>query len=768
VSADMSGFSMQELFRVETENQATVLTEGLLALERDPQAAETLEALMRAAHSIKGAARILNLDAAVNVAHQMEDCFVAAQNGHIILAAAAVDVLLGGVDMLSRISNLKEGETATWFGEHAAEITALVEALAGLLSEPSNDAEKADNPAAGMQEAPAETQHEPQAAASGAELADKQGPPLIQELDKGEPKERVLRLSSEHLDHMLALASEMQVEWQWLRPFSDSMLHLKRRLTELEKMLAHIELSCSDAGMPAGSSDRFREIRGKTEACKELLATRQAGLELHTRSISSLSHRLYHQTVASRMRPFSDGVHGFQRMVRDLAREMGKQIRLEIVGLDTAVDRDILEKIEAPLNHLIRNAVDHGIEMPDVRLQLGKPAEGLVRIEAMHQSGMLRIAVTDDGRGLDLNALRQSVAKKGHASKDMVERMTESELMQFLFLPKFTMKDKVTEISGRGVGLDVVANMVREVRGTIHSSASHGAGMRFEMQLPITLSVIRALLVEVGGEPYAFPLVHIGRTLKCSAADIERVEGRQYISLDKQQIGLVWATEVLELQQESASHDDYSIVVIGPVEARYGLIVDRLLGECDLVEKVLHPRLGKVKDISAVAVTADGSPLLIFDVNDLLRSIARRVSDGNLGRAGRRASGSNAAVSKRVLVVDDSLTVREVERKLLVARGYEVEVAVDGMDGLNSVRSGAYDLVISDVDMPRMDGIELVRNIKHDAKLKNTPIIIVSYKESDEDRMRGLEAGADYYLTKSSFHDETLLEAVADLIGKAA
>jgi len=754
VSEDLSGFSMQELFRVETENQAAILSEELLALECDPQAAEALEALMRAAHSIKGAARIINLDGAVRVAHQMEDCFVAAQGGQVVLGAADVDTLLRGVDMLTRISNVRENETETgkWFDAHANEISTLVESLATIASGKQGGEAKAKDSAA--MKAGATTQ-------AAALVGNKRGV-----ASKEEVKGRVLRLSSEHLDRMLALASEMQVEWQWLRPFSDSMLHLRRRMADLEKMLSNIEIS-SSGNMALSSRGKLESVRSKAQNCREILASQQADLELHTRSVSKLSRRLYHQTVISRMRPFADGVRGFKRMVRDLARGMGKQVRLEISGLDTTVDRDILEKIESPLNHLIRNAIDHGIEVPEDRHSLGKPEEGLVHIEAMHQAGTLRIVVTDDGRGLDLDALRRKVVHGDYATREMVDRMTESELMTFLFLPKFTMKGEVTEISGRGVGLDVVANMVREVHGTMHGSTRQGAGMRFELRLPITLSVVRSLLVEIDGEAYAFPLVHIERTLKYDADSVERIEGRQYISLGDQQIGLISARELLGRPRESASDNLYSIVILGPIESRYGLIVDRFMGERDLVEKVLNPILGKVQDISAAAIAADGRLLLIFDVNDLLRSAARLISTGKLGRAGQRSSHVATETGKRILVVDDSITVREVERKLLASRGYEVDVAVDGVDGLNSVRSGRYDLVISDVDMPRMDGIEFVRQIKRDTRLKDTPVVIVSYKESSEDRMRGLEVGADSYLTKGSFHDETLLDTVADLIGEA-
>ena len=751
----ITDFSMLELFRVESENQTTVLSEGLLSLERDAHSPETLEALMRAAHSIKGAARIIGLNGAVQIAHTMEDCFVAAQSGHLLLEPTSVDILLQAVDMLSEISMLNENDINPWFQNHNAEISAMITGMAAILN--GNCAEKTPPPITSQPPAVSKETDRP-------DTDDSNQQQVAADLD--EPRERVLRLSSEHLDRMLALASEMQVEWQWLNPFADSTLQMKRRLNELEKMVIDIDTPVN--GKVQGSSkEKLKSIRAKAEQCREILTTQQEKLELHTRSISTLTHRLYHQSVASRMRPFADGVPGFKRMVRDLARSLGKQVRLEISGLDTAVDRDILEKIESPLNHLIRNAIDHGLEMPEERLKMAKPEEGTIHLEAVHQSGMLRITVADDGRGLDLEALKQKVVQNGHATSDMVDRMTESELMSFLFLPKFTMKEKVTEISGRGVGLDIVASMIRDVRGTIHSSAKKNAGMRFELLLPTTLSVIRALLVEIAGEPYAFPLVHINKTLKCNAQDIERVEGRQFITIDDQKVGLISAREVLGKPVETVNDTCYSIVVIGPMESRYGLIVDELLGESDLVEKVLDPRLGKVKDISAAAVTTNGAPLLIFDVSDLLRSIAKMVDAGKLGRLHNSGKQSDRAGSKRVLIVDDSLTVREVERKLLLSRGYEVEVAVDGIDGMNTVRSAHFDLVISDVDMPRMDGIEFVSQLKIDHQLKNIPVIIVSYKESDEDRMRGLNAGADYYLTKSSFHDETLLETVEDLIGQA-
>jgi two-component system sensor histidine kinase and response regulator WspE len=344
--------------------------------------------------------------------------------------------------------------------------------------------------------------------------------------------------------------------------------------------------------------------------------------------------------------------------------------------------------------------------------------------------------------------------------------MHEAELLAFLFLPGFSLREAVTEISGRGVGLDIVHDMVKQVRGTVRVSTETAHGTQFLLQLPLTLSVLRALLVEIGGEPYAFPLSYLARTLKLAKSEIALAEGRQHFLLDGQTVGLVMAQQLLESPPAADAGDELAVVVLGEPGHRYGLVVERLLGERELVVQPLDAQLGKVPNILAGALMEDGAPVLIVDVDDLLRAVDKLAAGGRLDKIERSRDGGIKQQRKRILVIDDSLTVRELERKLLGNQGYEVEVAVDGMDGWNAVRTGQFDLVVTDIDMPRMDGIELVRLIKANANLSRLPVLIVSYKDREEDRQRGLEAGADYYLAKGSFHDETLLQAVVDLIGE--
>jgi two-component system, chemotaxis family, sensor histidine kinase and response regulator WspE len=736
-TGNLSNYSMHDLFRMETEGQGQVLTDGLLALERSPTSAVDLEACMRAAHSLKGAARIVGLVAAVVVAHAMEDCLVEAQLGRLTLCHDVIDVLLRGVDLLGRIAATptEDGERWTQAASPEAEEfrAALVSALAA-----STDTEGSTAPRASF---PADA-----ANAAGDEAV-----------------ERVLRVTASNLNRMLALAGESLVASRWLDPFIRSLMRLKQLQRDTATALDRLNESGSTDPVAA---EILAEARGKIDECQRVLSDRVAQLDMFDRRYASVAHRLYDEALASHMRPFADGIQEFRRMVRDLARELGKEAHLEIVGETAQVDRDVLDKLKAPLTHLLRNAVDHGIESPLERLAAGKPAEGHVRLDAHQIAGLLEISVSDDGQGIAIERVRRAIVARSLANEQTAQRFTEAELLEFLFLPGFTLKDTVSEVSGRGVGLDVVQNMVKGLRGSVRLSSQAGQGSRFQLHLPLTTSVVKTLVAEIGGEPYAFPLANIVCTATVLRAEVELLEGRQHFQLRGRQIGLVAAQQVLEGTESKTAPDELSVIVVGDRRHEYGLAVDGFRGVFELVVQPLDPRLGKIKDISAGALLDDGSPLLIVDVDDLIQSVERLVSTGHLASV-RYDEGVDEVARKRVLVVDDSLTVRELQRKLIEYGGYVVEVAVDGMDGWNAVRLGQFDLVVTDIDMPRMDGIELTGLIKNDARLRDVPVMVVSYKDRDEDRRRGLDAGADFYLTKGSFHEDALLQAVVDLIGEA-
>jgi two-component system sensor histidine kinase and response regulator WspE len=792
---DMRDASLVDLYKMEVRGQVQVLDSGLLALERDPADAAQLAACMRAAHSLKGAARIVGLEAPVRVAHAMEDRLVEAQAGRA-LDAGAVDMLLRGTDLLR---NMPGGDPQADAAAAEAFVTSLAVPAAGFPA-PRPDTAAASPASATSSTSPAAATPDavapgagllPEATASAVTGIPEQRPApgftipadtsertqLARTADapsgvsdtasaspQGAGEARALRVTARTLDELLGLSSETLVEAHRLTPFANSLLPLKRTHDHLASLLENLQHRAAGTAL----EDDIAQARQQAGACQRMLADRMAQADQFGWRIGDLGQRLYDTALACRMRPFGDAVANLPRMVRDLARTLGKQARLDIQGTATRVDRDILERLDAPLTHLLRNALDHGIETPAERRAAGKPEQGTITLEARHSAGMLRVEVSDDGRGIDLARLRTEIVQRGLAAAQTVATLSETEVLAFLFLPGFTTRAAVTEISGRGVGLDVVHDMARQLRGAVRVYQRSGAGTRFTLELPLSLSVVRSLIVDIGGERYAFPLAYVSRALRLPRAAIEQLEGRQHFPHDGRQVGLVGASQVLQYANPAPLADPVPVVLLDDHQGRnYGVAVDRFVAEQTLVVQPLDPRLGKLQDVQAGAIMEDGTPVLILDVEDMIRTIEKLVASGGLQRVGADATPMAPARRKRILVVDDSLTVRELERKLLVNRGYDVAVAVDGMDGWNMVRAQDFDLIVTDVDMPRMDGIELVTLIRKDPRLQSMHVMVVSYKDRPEDRQRGLDAGADYYLGKSSFHDDALLEAVADLIGQA-
>jgi two-component system sensor histidine kinase and response regulator WspE len=922
-----------ELFREEVRAHTGTLSAGLLDLEADPTDPARIEPLMRAAHSIKGACRIANLDSGVRLAHVMEDALVAAQDGKVRLTPTDVDYLLKGTDLLATLVDLGPGGATAWDAANApiveqlepiftamakgASVSLVSEKMdagritlahvditpspsslppgdfppvppfthvvvpanplplsdghstlalfreelrAGLLvaSDPENavealktirgaaklvkcgpvvrltaalggffagvkDGKRPFTPAAGewvnyaistlaggistddetfaewvksampaledaaekFEAVPVSDSHLPRVGDERVEVpdvAESRPTPLpavvsntptvpVVEVPPPPPppppptEDAVVRVSAQSLNRLMGLAGESLVQARWLPSFSAELLTLRKSHDRLAQMLDAafhaVAVGASQESLGLVLSDARRQAHD----CRNELMERAAGFDDHAARNEDLNARLYREVIVSRMRPFGDGARGLPRLVRDMARSLGKEARLVIEGEGTEVDRDIQEKLESPLSHLVRNSVDHGIESPEVREAAGKPSSGTVRVEARHRAGMLHVSVSDDGGGVNLNRLRAKVIDRKLSPADVVARMTETELLEFLFLPGFSTAGGVTEFSGRGVGLDVVQDTIRKVGGSVRVTTQPGRGTTFHLQLPLTLSVIRAVVVDVAGEAYAFPHTRIDRLTRVPRAEVRSVEDRQFVTVDGQNVGLVVAAQLLDLPAPPSGEDALAVVLLSDASGTYGLVVDRFRGEQDLVVRPLDPRLGKVPNLSAAALLDDGSPVLIVDAEDLVRSMDQFIQTGSLARCDTQPTSTTR--KKRVLVVDDSITVREVERQLLLHKGYDVTVAVDGMDGWNKVRSEPFDLLVSDIDMPRMTGLQLVAAVRGEERLRDLPVVIVSYKEREEDRLRGLEAGANSYLTKSAFHDNSFIETVEDLIGPA-
>ncbi|MBL8113841.1 MAG: response regulator, partial [Acidobacteria bacterium] len=365
-----------------------------------------------------------------------------------------------------------------------------------------------------------------------------------------------------------------------------------------------------------------------------------------------------------------------------------------------------------------------------------------------------------------LGRIRPRILENGLATLREVEGLSEELVLDHIFAPGFSTTSEVSEISGRGVGLDVVQSVLREVGGSVHVSSVPGAGATFHLRVPVSRSVIRAVVVRIAGEPYAFPLLRIDRLLRVPVSEVHLAEDRQFVVVEGRNVALVPADQVLELSGGAVPPGDVPVVLVSERAHRLGFAVEAFLGEVDLVVRPLDARLGRVADISSAALLGDGSPVLVLDVEDLVRSVLRRSREAGLG-LGKVTQQGGERRRKRILVVDDSAAVRELESELLARQGYLVVQATDGVDAWSKVRENACDLVITDVDMPRMDGIALTRSVKQDPRLRSTPVMIVSYRDSEEDRARGLAAAADFYFAKSEFEGDALLQAVVNLIGEA-
>ncbi len=740
---DLQNFSMLGLFLMEAETQAQALGDGLLRIEKPPVDKSDLEALMRAAHSLKGGARIVRSDEVVKFAHAMEDYFSSLINGTITVAPGHIDQLLAGVDLIKKISRTPEGEFPQFVAEQSASFASLAQAYRDLI--------------AGKTVAPVVKK----------EIVAEENVGLDKPR-KGTAQEHIVKVADSKMKHMLELAGESFVNVKKLQFLERELLAMKKLSGEVAEIVDKLREARH------GQEATEWETREWYDALKSHHDDQQRELAVFIRDFSdfarkseSFSEDFYNEVVSCKIMPFQDLAKIFPRMIRDLGQTLGKKVELEIVGGETGLDRDIMEKLEAPLTHLLRNAVDHGLELPEQRLAAGKPATGTIKMAAFHWAGMFNITITDDGRGIDVEALRNSIAEKGLATVEMLMDMPERELFDFLFLPGFSTRSEVSEISGRGIGLDVVMSMIQEVKGQIDIETRKGEYTMFRLQMPVSLSVIPALIVEVGGEFYAFPTTRIDRLRHVSASEIMTMENHQYIREDGVNIGVVPAGEIMGCPGHNPDAGEIPLLLVSDRYNRYALAVDRFVREEKIVVRPLDERLGKVFCVNSASILDDGSPILIIDIDDLVRAIDNQIKSDNLHRVGGATGDAAPVKRKRLLVIDDSITVRELERQILESHGYEVETAVNGMDGWNAVRTAEFDMVITDIDMPRMNGFELVEKIKGNSRLKHLPVMIVSYKDREEDKIRGAECGADYYLTKSSFHDNTMVEAVYKMIGEA-
>jgi len=742
---DLDDLSIYDMFRMEAEEQVEHLQSRLLALKDGEPNEMALRNLMRGAHSLKGAARVVGLNAAVRLTHAMEERFVAAQGGHAI-SQSEVDILLRAVDLLRDLSTISENEAPAWAEAQDSAITTLVTELTGDPSIP-DPAPSSPSTAPDPQNPTADT--------------------VESAVTSGDPTDKVtadfnLRITSQRFDRIIAMSSDNLVQSQSLVRLQEQMQQIQHRLERLVRSVA--DARRKGARDPEKQAAALNTIMAQGEKDRARLGVllQELNRMIYTHELNS--ERLHQEVLHARLRPFGDVLPNLRRLVRDISAEMGKKVRLEVTGERTEVDRDILEKLRSPLEHLLRNALDHGLETPAQRVIAGKPEESTIRLRAWHANGRLAITLSDDGNGVNIAAVSQRAIDRSLVSQSVAAILSDAEILEFLFLPGFSTRTEVTEISGRGFGLDVVQSTVHESGGSVRIENSPGLGTTFHISLPVTRSLMRVMRVELENEIYAIPLARLSRI--ASLMVTREADGSSTVEVGDSRVPVIHMMSALQNTGIPLQPGLAKVLFFLNEKAREAPIafqIDRVVDETTVAVRQLDPRLGRMAAIAAVTLTEQNVPMLIVEPDDILRLAQKRIAQSTSDPAAQ----STTADRGSILVVDDSGTVRQMIRRTLLRARYQVATAEHGAEAWNLLQVQHFDLLVSDVDMPEMNGIELVEHVRGNSRLSHLPIILLSYKGREEDRRRGLEAGADAYVTKGEFQEQAFLQVVTDLVGPA-
>lgn len=784
------------LFKAESDEHMQRLSAGLLRLEHDPGDRPTLEELFREAHTLKGSAGMVGASSIQAIAHRFEDLLGSASRGELALEPVTIGRMFRALDAIQKLIN--EAVSGTPAGINLWDVLAALEDGEEAPSSDASNEEEArpDHPvevpafeASHAIDAPSSEIEEPSmlpatraerdVPAASADLRiegsdDRAGHNRDDVLLHARLRIDTIRVEARKLDSLMTHAGELTV----------AATRLGLRLAEIEELLAHWEevsriaaqrhtalgglQGALDDAAKRVALERLNLLQTREEESLERLG---AVLRRVNRSILEdnakldfLSFELAEGIRSIRMLPLAAVFNLFPRMVRDLAYDQGKDVQLLIEGGETGVDKRILEEIKDPLMHMIRNAIDHGIEPREERRQRGKPAVGTIRLRAYQTASNTVIEVIDDGRGLDLAAIRRTALDRGIVTEGELAKMSESQVQGLIYSPGFSTRGRVTDISGRGVGMDVVRANIERLKGTIHLETSSGAGCLLRIQLPLTIATARMLILGVREQSFAIPVEVVKTALMVSPDDIRPVEGRDTIHFEGRSISIASLADLLELPSPAtrpgeASRAASPCVIVSDGEELYGLIVDALLDEQEVVLKPDSPVLRRVRNVAGSTILGSGRVCVILNPHDLLRSIRLpKVAPSRL-----RAP-DEPRRKRSILLVEDSITTRTQVKRILEGAGYDVVAAVDGVDGLTKLGSRAFDAVISDVQMPNMDGLTLVSRIRQEKRYSELPVILMTSLAQEEDRRRGIEVGASAYLTKPTFDQNVLLDTLRRLL----
>lgn len=770
---------LRSIFKTASEEHLQNLDAGLLQLEKHHDDQSLLEELLREAHSLKGDANMLGVKDVGTLAHQLEYVLTQLKQHQIVFSQELGDRLAHCIAAMHRlVHEAVSGEPAGVDSFHVLAVLMGSETgegrkgLAAEAAEQEGDGGEDGKDEKAEEEAQAITDIEPDENIAPVEFinlaATLPSPHSPPPLSSSTYRIETIRVSTRSLDNLITQAGELTV----------TKIRIAHRLAEIEAIatlwdewsrdllrnrLHRNETKSSDG---AFGESRYRAIENRFYQMESLINRLRDALYEDTARLDVISDGLDEGISTLRLLPLSTLFNLFPRMVRDLARQEGKQVELVLEGGETCADKRILEEMKDPLMHLLRNAVDHGIESPLRREQLGKPATATIQLRSYQTPTHIVIEIKDDGHGLDLNQIKQTALKRGICQKEDFATMTASQIQALIFTPGFSTASLVTEVSGRGVGLDVVQTNVEKLKGTIQIESTPGQGCLFRIQLGITLATAHVLIVLVNNTPYAIPVEFVRTACLIDPEEIFTLEKRETIVREGQPISIAWLADLLELPAAacvppflSVAKQQLACLILQVGQAQLGILVDAVIDEQDVVIKPQSQLLKRVRNVSGATILGTGEVCIVLNPQDLIRSIQRRAPSASL-----QAKTQAIAEKQTILLVEDSIATRTQEKRILEAAGYSVITAVDGNDGLNKLSSHSFDAVISDVQMPNLSGLQLTAKIRQQHQYNELPIILVTSLASDEDKRRGAEAGANAYITKSSLNQTILLETLQRLI----
>lgn len=754
---DLNAELMQQLvavFRVQLEEQIQLITEGLLQLEKGAtgeQRKHTMEGVFRAAHNIKGAARGVGIQDIAEISHHLESVFSEIKRQESEPPAELIDVCLASLDKLR--------EAMTAFGENRPvnfDMRALLSQLDALCTENNTPVNTATPAATGIAAQHPEPATETAAPVATSEPRQPAADPVAPAQTKPAAAE-TMRINLEKLEKVAALVDELQgarIEME------DHLANFQQLRAQLQMLAGIGKQAQSRAKDPAADNASLKAWENAITALNAMTARMHRDMRTSIKRLGLNSASLQNDMRMMQLVPVATLLRPMERMVRDLARELDKQVEFRIVGEDIEMDRAVLDDLKDPMVHLLRNALDHGIEPSGERQANGKDATGRLAVSVQGQGSQIVFSIEDDGAGIDADRVADIALQKKLVSAAELEAMEPGEKLDLIFRPGFSTREIITNLSGRGVGLDVVAANLRKLRGSVQVQSEPGKGTTFRLRLPLTLATDHGLLVRASGDVCAIPTSSVDRIIDISPEEIVEVEASQAILLNGRAIPLRDLATVLEMpNQRTLIQDKLHIVVLSKGWNAVAFLVDEVLGEREMVIKPLKPPLVSVRNVTGGTLTGNGEVIMVLDPASLVDSALRARSDWLKAKQ----TPEEIKVS-RILVVDDSITTRTLEKNILENMGYAVTVAVDGKKGWEALQQQAFDLVVTDVEMPLMDGFELTEKIKQSEQFMHIPVVVVTSLAKDTDRRRGIEAGADAYIVKGQFETKALLDVIEQLI----